>query len=62
MGRDLAKREEEDPWLREYYLVSADNDTSASYLRPSSIINPTYQSRYLDPTAATANRDVSLSR
>lgn len=48
--------------VRKYYLVSTDNDTLASYLRPSSIINPTHQSRYLDPTAATADRDVSLSR
>jgi len=47
--------------FREYYLVSVDNDTSASYLRPSSIINPTHQSRYPDPTVATADRDVSLS-
>lgn len=57
------QREKENPWLfRKYYLVSADNDTSVSFLRPSSIINLTHQSRYPDPMAATTNRDVSLSR
>lgn len=57
------QRGKENPWLfRKYYPVSADNDTSVSFLRPSSIINRTHQSRYPDPMAATTNRDVSLSR
>ncbi|EZA49183.1 hypothetical protein X777_12592 [Ooceraea biroi] len=61
MERDLPGEEKRTLGFREYYLVSMDNDTSASYLRPSSIINPTHQSRYPDATAATADRNVSLS-
>jgi len=61
--RDLVGKEKRTLGFRKYYLVSTDNDTLATYLRPSSIINPTHQSRYSDPTtAATADRDVSLSR
>lgn len=60
--RDRVGKEKRTLGFRKYYLVSTDNDTLASYLRPSSIINPTHQSRYPDPTVATADRDVSLSR
>lgn len=61
--REKQRREEKRTLsFREYYLVSAGNDTSVSFLWPSSIINLTHQSRYSDPMVATADRDVSLSR
>lgn len=46
--KDLVRKEKRTLSFRKYYLVSTDNDTLASYLRPSSIINPTHQSRYPD--------------